>query len=90
MKVLFHEAKSEAGTDFDAHTPDTYKAVYAVEPVSSHPAYRVSRNITVKSRKQKHRQRVLLKIQLVKEMPVKQKIPVMRMKMLIRTGQKKL
>ena len=48
MKVLFHEAKSEAGTDFDAHTSDTYKAVYAVEPVSGHPAYRVSRNITVK------------------------------------------
>lgn len=48
VKVLFHEAKSEAGTDFDAHTPDTYKAVYAVEPVSGHPAYRVSRNITVK------------------------------------------
>ena len=37
MKVLFHEAKSEAGTDFDAHTPDTYKAVYAVDPVSGHP-----------------------------------------------------
>ena len=48
VKVLFHEAKSEAGTDFDAYTPDTYKAVYAVEPVSGHPAYRVSRNITVK------------------------------------------
>ena len=48
VKVLFHEAKSEAGTDFDAHTPDTYKAVYAVEPVSGHPAYRISRNITVK------------------------------------------
>ena len=48
VKVLFHEAKSEAGTDFDAHTPDTYKAVYAVEPVSTHPAYRISRNITVK------------------------------------------
>lgn len=27
VKVLFHEAKSEAGTDFDAHTSDTYKAV---------------------------------------------------------------
>ena len=48
VKVLFHEAKSEADTDFDVHTPDTYKAVYAVEPVSGHPAYRVSRNITVK------------------------------------------
>ena len=48
VKVLFHEAKNEAGTDFDTHTPDTYKAVYAVEPVSDHPAYRISRNITVK------------------------------------------
>ena len=48
IKVLFHEAKNEAGTDFDTHTPDTYKAVYAVEPVSDHPAYRISRNITVK------------------------------------------
>ena len=48
IKILFHEAKNEAGTDFDTHTPDTYKAVYAVEPVSGHPAYRVSRNITIK------------------------------------------
>ena len=48
IKVLFHEAKNEAGTDFDTHTPDTYKAVYAVEPVSTHPAYRISRNMTVK------------------------------------------
>ena len=47
VKVLFHEAKSEAGTDFDAHTPDTYKAVYAVEPVSGHPAYRVRDNVHV-------------------------------------------
>lgn len=28
MKILFHEAKNEAGADFDTHTPDTYKAVY--------------------------------------------------------------
>ena len=48
VKVLFHEAKNEVGTDFDTHTPDTYKGVYAVEPVSGHPAYRISRNITVK------------------------------------------
>ena len=48
IKILFHEAKNEAGTDFDTHTPDTYKAVYAVEPVSGHPAYRISRNIIVK------------------------------------------
>ena len=51
IKILFHEAKNETGTDFDTHTPDTYKAVYAVEPVSGHPAYRVSRNITVKEPK---------------------------------------
>lgn len=48
MKVLFHEAKSEAGTQFDIHTPDTYQAVYAVELTSGHPSYRISRNITVK------------------------------------------
>lgn len=48
MKILFHEAKNEAGAEFDTHTPDTYKAVYTVEPVSGHPSYRISRNITVK------------------------------------------
>lgn len=48
LKVLFHEAKNKDGTDFDTHTPDTYKAVYAVEPISGHPSYRISRNITVK------------------------------------------
>ena len=48
MKIMFHEAKNESGADFDTHTPDTYKAVYAVEPVSGHPSYRISRNITVK------------------------------------------
>ena len=26
IKILFHEAKNETGTDFDTHTPDTYKA----------------------------------------------------------------
>lgn len=48
MKILFHEAKNEDGADFDTHASDTYKAVYAVEPVSGHPSYRISRNITVK------------------------------------------
>ena len=48
MKILFHEAKNADGADFDTNTPDTYKAVYAVEPVSGHPSYRISRNITVK------------------------------------------
>ena len=89
VKVLFHEAKSEAGTDFDAHTPDTYKAVYAVDPVSGHPAYRVSRNITVKE-PETEAQTKSSSENTVGEMPVKQKIPVMRRKMLIRTGQKRL
>ena len=48
IKIMFHEAKNESGADFDTHTPDTYKAVYVVEPVSGHPSYRISRNITVK------------------------------------------
>ena len=48
MKILFHEAKNEDGADFDTHTPDTYKDVYAVEPVSRHSSYIISRNITVK------------------------------------------
>ena len=48
MKILFHEAKNEDGADFDTHASDTYKAVNAVEPVSGHPSYRISRNITVK------------------------------------------
>ena len=47
-KILFYEAKNDDGADFDIHTPNTYKAVYAMEPVSEHPSYRISRNITVK------------------------------------------
>ena len=43
MKILFHEAKNADGADFDTNTPDTYKAVYAVEPVSGHPSYRIRR-----------------------------------------------
>ena len=42
MKILFHEAKNEDGADFDTHTPDTYKDVYAVEPVSRLSSYIIS------------------------------------------------
>lgn len=48
VRVTFHEAKNEAGQDFDGNRADTYKAVYFVEPVSGHPSYHVCRNIIVK------------------------------------------
>ena len=32
VRVTFHEAKNEAGQDFDGNHADTYKAVYFVEP----------------------------------------------------------
>ena len=50
VRVTFHEAKSEAGQDYDGNHADTYRAVYFVEPVSGHPSYHVCRNIIVKSR----------------------------------------
>ncbi len=48
VKVQFHEAKNQAGQDFDINQADTYRAIYFVEPVSGHPAYHVSRRIIVK------------------------------------------
>lgn len=48
VRVTFHEAKSEAGQDYDRNHADTYRAVYFVEPVSGHPSYHVCRNIIVK------------------------------------------
>lgn len=48
VRVTFHEAKNEAGQDYDGNHADTYKAVYFVEPVSGHPSYHVCRNIIVK------------------------------------------
>ena len=48
VRVTFHEAKSEAGQDYDGNHADTYRAVYFVEPVSGHPSYHVCRNIIVK------------------------------------------
>ena len=46
--MTFHEAKNEAGQDFDGNHADTYKAVYFVEPLSGHPSYHICRNIIVK------------------------------------------
>ena len=53
VKVVFHEAKSENGKDFDVNHEDVYHAVYYVEPVNEHPMYQISRNITVKEPEQK-------------------------------------
>lgn len=48
VKVTFHEAKNEAGQDFDGNRADSYKAVYFVEPVSGNPRYHVIRHVVVK------------------------------------------
>lgn len=48
VRVTFHEAKNEAGQDYDGNRADTYKAVYFVELVSGHPSYHICRNIIVK------------------------------------------
>lgn len=48
VKVTFHEAKNEAGQDFDGDRADSYKAVYFVEPVSGNPRYHVIRHVVVK------------------------------------------
>ncbi|WP_330677138.1 thioester domain-containing protein, partial [Merdimonas faecis] len=48
VRVTFHEAKNEAGQDYDGNHADTYRAVYFVEPLSGHPSYHVCRNIIVK------------------------------------------
>ena len=48
VRVTFHEAKNEAGQDFDGNHADTYRVVYFVEPLSGHPSYHVCRNIIVK------------------------------------------
>jgi len=50
VKVTFHEAKNNAGQEFDINRADTYKAVYFVEPVSKNPPYHISRNIIVKEK----------------------------------------
>ncbi len=48
VKITFHEAKNEAGQDFDGNRADSYKAVYFVEPVSGNPRYHVIRHVVVK------------------------------------------
>ena len=48
VRVTFHEAKNEAGQDFDGNYADAYRAVYFVEPLSGHPSYHICRNIIVK------------------------------------------
>lgn len=48
VRVTFHEAKNEAGQDYDGNRADTYRAVYFVEPISGHPSYHICRNIIVK------------------------------------------
>lgn len=50
VTVTFHEAKNQSGQDFNADQPDTYKAVYFVEPVSDNPSYHITRNIIVKEK----------------------------------------
>lgn len=47
VKVSFFEAKNAAGQSFTHSLPDTYQAIYYVEPFSGHPAYKFSRTITV-------------------------------------------
>lgn len=48
VRVAFHEAKNEAGENYDGNRAGTYKAVYFVEPVSGHPSYHICRNLIVK------------------------------------------
>lgn len=48
VRVVFHEAKNEAGENYDGNRAGIYKAVYFVEPVSGHPSYHICRNILVK------------------------------------------
>nr|WP_305136075.1 SpaA isopeptide-forming pilin-related protein [uncultured Schaedlerella sp.] len=48
VTVKFHEAKNQSGQEFDRNCPDTYRAVYFVEPVSGNPSYHICRNIIVK------------------------------------------
>ena len=49
VAVTFYEAKDASKKEFNTSNPGTYKAVYYAEPANTaHPAYRFSRNITVK------------------------------------------
>lgn len=49
VKVTFEEAKNKAGDEFSTIKPDTYEAVYYVEPQKTdHPMYQISRNLIVR------------------------------------------
>ena len=49
VKVTFHDAQNEKGDPFTTDHEDTYQAAYYVEPLmTGHPAYQISRNISVK------------------------------------------
>ncbi|MEY8495953.1 SpaA isopeptide-forming pilin-related protein [Lachnospiraceae bacterium 29-91] len=50
VRVTFHEAKNQTGQELDMNRPDTYRAVYFVEPVSGNPSYHFTRNLIVKER----------------------------------------
>lgn len=50
VKVKFQKAMNEEGQSFSTDNPDTYEAVYYVEPLQTdHPTYQISRKIVVKS-----------------------------------------
>ena len=52
MTISFYEAENADGKAFTTNHPDTYKAVYYVEPKNTkHPAYRFNRNVIVKEKK---------------------------------------
>ena len=52
LKVTFYEAKNNDKKDFSTGLAGKYKSVYFAEPANTqHPAYRFSRNITVKEAK---------------------------------------
>ena len=49
VKVTFHDAQNEKGDPFTTDHEDTYQAAYYLEPLmTGHPAYQISRNISVK------------------------------------------
>lgn len=49
VSISFYEAKNDEGSEFTTSHANSYHAVYYVEPVNTeHPAYRISRMVTVK------------------------------------------
>ena len=59
VKVTFHDAQNEKGDPFTTDHEDTYQAAYYVEPLmTGHPAYQISRNISVKDAKTEAKSKV--------------------------------